>query len=92
MVIGKQRVIADACDRRRSLLTRCALRAAHSRLSHTPASQAAAMPGIRPEHLLGDAGVPGVTADLVEPLGSETPVHGRLWSEAGGVLISAYTL
>jgi sn-glycerol 3-phosphate transport system ATP-binding protein len=41
--------------------------------------------GIRPEHLLPDAAGLPVALDLVEPLGSETVLHGRL---AGGEALS----
>jgi ABC-type sugar transport system ATPase subunit len=43
--------------------------------------------GIRPEHLtLGDAGLT-VTVDLVEPLGSETLIHGRIVGHDAEVIV-----
>lgn len=61
---------------------------AEGQTAHLPGGHALALPqpvapgpltvGIRPEHLVLDpAGLP-VTVELVEPLGSETLVHGRL--------------
>ena len=43
--------------------------------------------GIRPEHLtLGGAGLT-LTVDLIEPLGSETLVHGRVAGDGGDVMV-----
>jgi sn-glycerol 3-phosphate transport system ATP-binding protein len=44
------------------------------------------MLGIRPEHLQPDADGLPMTVDLVEPLGSETVIHGRL---PGGEVLTA---